>query len=257
MNNIIKPIIFDLDVVRRKAENGDKFACYILGRSYDSEENGAEQSFEKAMYWYEKGKELCPKSKGIPEEILEECFLEAYKLLVNNNSEIIEAFISNMETTLNEIGKDGILEKIDKEIEKLNYKMNNLVDMKLEETITNDQFEAKRIKIAKSLEKKQKQRAEIEDEIQNEEAINLRLEKFKNIFANRTILEEFDREVFECLIEKIIIGEEKEDGTYDPYTIKFICRGDSNSQSMFLSSNQGNPSMSLSDQPATLNVYAC
>ena len=58
MNNTIKPIIFDLDDVRRKAENGDKFACYILGRSYDSEENGAEQSFEKAMYWYERGKEL-------------------------------------------------------------------------------------------------------------------------------------------------------------------------------------------------------
>ena len=58
MNNTLKPIIFDFDDVRRKAEKGDKFACYILGRSYDSEENGAEQSFEKAMYWYEKGKEL-------------------------------------------------------------------------------------------------------------------------------------------------------------------------------------------------------
>lgn len=58
MNNSIKPIIFNLDDVKRKAEDSDKFACYILGRSYDSEENGAEQSFEKAMYWYEKGKEL-------------------------------------------------------------------------------------------------------------------------------------------------------------------------------------------------------
>lgn len=50
MNNNIKPIIFDLDDVRRKAEKDDKFACYILGRSCDSEENGAKQSFEKAMY---------------------------------------------------------------------------------------------------------------------------------------------------------------------------------------------------------------
>ncbi len=181
-----------------------------------------------------------------------------------DNDEIKKELLQVVQDTVNQLiemrKKEGqkisvaILEKIDKEIEKLNYKMNNLVDMKLEETITNDQFEAKRIKIAKSLEKKQKQRAEIEDEIQNEEAINLRLEKFKNIFANRTILEEFDREVFECLIEKIIIGEEKEDGTYDPYTIKFICRGDSNSQSMFLSSNQGNSSMSLSDQPAMWSV---
>ena len=58
MNDSIKPMIFDLKDLEIKAENGDKLACYILGRSYDSEENGAEQSYEKAMYWYEKGKEL-------------------------------------------------------------------------------------------------------------------------------------------------------------------------------------------------------
>lgn len=58
MSNTIKPIVFDLNDVRKKAENDDKFACYILGRSYDCEENGAEQSFEKAMYWHGKGKEL-------------------------------------------------------------------------------------------------------------------------------------------------------------------------------------------------------
>jgi len=58
MNNIIKPMLFDLNDLKRKAKNGDKLEYYILGRSYDSEENGAEQSFEKAMYWYEKGKEI-------------------------------------------------------------------------------------------------------------------------------------------------------------------------------------------------------
>ena len=58
MDNSIKPMTFDLKNLEGKAKNGDKLACYILGRSYDSEENGAEQSYEKAMYWYEKGKEL-------------------------------------------------------------------------------------------------------------------------------------------------------------------------------------------------------
>ena len=204
-----------------------------------------------------KGKEFCNQSKGIPEEIIEECFLEAYRLLVENNKEIIETFISNMENTLNEIGKDGILEKIDKEIEKLNYKMNNLVDLKIDESISDEQFEKKKKKITADIEKKEKQRKEIEEEIQSEEAVTLRLEKFKEIFANRVILEEFDREVFECLIEKIVIGEKKEDGTYDPYTIKFICRGDSNSNSMFSSSSQGSESMSLCDEPAMWSVWQC
>lgn len=162
-----------------------------------------------------------------------------------------------MEKNLNEIGKDGIVEKLDKEIQKLNYKMNNLVDLKLEEAISDEQFEKKKKKIIADIEKKEKQKKEIEEEMLNEEAVSLRLEKFKEIFANREVLNEFDREVFECLIERIVIGENKEDGTYDPYTITFVCRGDSNSQSMFSSSNQDNQSMSLSDQPATWSALRC
>ena len=49
MSDDIKPIIFDLKDVRKKAENGDKFACYILGRSYDSEENGIRECYEFAI----------------------------------------------------------------------------------------------------------------------------------------------------------------------------------------------------------------
>lgn len=52
------PMIFNLDEMREKAEQGSGLACYILGRSYDSQENGAEQSFQKAMEWYSKGAEL-------------------------------------------------------------------------------------------------------------------------------------------------------------------------------------------------------
>ena len=64
MDKTIKPMIFDLNDMKEKAENGDKLACYILGRSYDSEENGAEQSFEKAMEWYLIGAS-CEDSLGV------------------------------------------------------------------------------------------------------------------------------------------------------------------------------------------------
>lgn len=227
---------------------------YYIRRNWNSGTKNSKRVWQCTTL-VKKGKEFCNLSKGIPEEIIEECFLEAYRLLVNNNKEIVETFISNMENTLNEIGKDGILEKIDKEIEKLNSKMNNLVDLKIDESISDEQFEKKKKKITADIEKKQKQKNEIEEEIQSEEAVNLRLEKFKEIFANKVVLEEFDREVFECLIDRIVIGEKKEDGTYDPYTIKFICRGDSDSKTMFSSSNQGNESMSLSNEPAMLKLF--
>lgn len=191
-----------------------------------------------------KGKEFCCHSKGIPEEIIEECFIEAYRLLFNNNKEIIETFIKRLEDTLNEIGKDGIVEKIDKDIQKLKYKMSNLVDLKIEDTITAEQFEKKKKKIVTDLEKKEKERNAIVQEIQSEEQIQQRIQKFRNLFDNQIIIEEFDREVFECLIEKIIIGEMNEDGTANPYVIRFVCKGDNNNSSgMVISDKQDNKNM--------------
>lgn len=58
MERQIVPIIFNPEQLEKDANNGDGFACYILGRSYDLEENGIEQNLEKAFHWYSKGKEL-------------------------------------------------------------------------------------------------------------------------------------------------------------------------------------------------------
>lgn len=49
------------------------FAYYLLGRSYDLEENGAEQDYNKALYYYQKGFDLdyplCIYSLGISYEL--------------------------------------------------------------------------------------------------------------------------------------------------------------------------------------------
>ena len=51
------------------------------------------------------------------------------------------------------------------------------------------------------------------------ERIKQRLNKF-----NIDIMPKFDKDVFECLIDKVIIGETLEDGIINPYTIRFICK---------------------------------
>lgn len=58
----------------KKLENKNTgFSYYILGRSYDLEENGVEQNFEKALYYYQRGFEinypLCIYSLGISYEL--------------------------------------------------------------------------------------------------------------------------------------------------------------------------------------------
>ena len=62
----MKIIQFDLEQLRK---NLNGFSCYILGRSYDLEENGASEDFNEALKFYAKGMNdgnpLCQYSIGI------------------------------------------------------------------------------------------------------------------------------------------------------------------------------------------------
>ncbi len=89
-------IKFDLQELETE-KNG--FAYYILGRSYDLEENGAEQSAEKALFYYKKGcaigYPLCLYSLGISlklglGEVLKIDEQEAEKVLIDAYPKINE-----------------------------------------------------------------------------------------------------------------------------------------------------------------------
>lgn len=89
-------IKFDLNELQK---DGTGFNYYLLGRSYDLEENDAEQDYNKALYYYQKGFDLgyplCIYSLGISYElglgnILEVDKEKAKKLLTNAYPKIIK-----------------------------------------------------------------------------------------------------------------------------------------------------------------------
>ena len=52
--------------------------------------------------------------------------------------------------------------------------------------------------------------------------------KMKTIRAklkDADVLDQFDRVVFESMVEKVIVGEQAEDGTVDPYKLTFVLKG--------------------------------
>lgn len=51
----------------------------------------------------------------------------------------------------------------------------------------------------------------------------------KKALSDDNILEEFDRVVFESIVEKVIVGETNDDGTVDPFKLTFVMKGNGNS----------------------------
>ena len=63
---------------------------------------------------------------------------------------------------------------------------------------------------------------QLKSRLEDEKRIDSGIEKIRKIFQNESIIEKFDKDVFDALVYKVIIGETTKNGENDPYAIKFI-----------------------------------
>ena len=169
-----------------------------------------------------RGKQYCPDSKGLPEKVIEDAFIKSYKLLCGDNRDVLDEFIQRVEITLGESNVEKSIIKIEKEIEALAVKKKKLLDMRLEEQIDKATYTDK----MEELEQKQKKllddRTDFQFQADNEKTLKRRTMEFKKALEANQVLEEFDRTVFESIVEKVIVGEVDEDGNKNPYKLTFV-----------------------------------
>ncbi len=169
-----------------------------------------------------KGKKFCPDSKGIPEKVIEDAFIESYKLLCGDNREVLDEFIERVEATLIESNIEKSIEKIDKEITAIENKKKKLLDMCLEDKIDQLTYEAKMEELSEKAKKLLVERQDYVAKQEDEKNLKRRTKEFKALLEKNQVLEEFDRGVFESIIEKVIVGEIDENGNKDPYKLTFV-----------------------------------
>jgi len=169
-----------------------------------------------------KGKKYCPDSKGIPEKAIEDAFIESYRLLCDSNKDVLDEFLQRMDDTLSSSTVNKQLVKIDKDIETMERKKSKLVDMRLEDTIDKDTYETKYAAMTEKQEQLLKEREKLQETATNEKDIKRRLREFKKTLEQNEVLDEFDRYVFESIVEKVIVGGIDEDGNKDPAQLTFV-----------------------------------
>lgn len=168
------------------------------------------------------GKRYCPDSKGIPEQVIEDAFIESYKMLCADNKDVLDEFISRVEKTLSEDSvRDKVL-KLQKSADNLQAKRKKLLDNYLEGIIAQDIYEETDVGYERKLSDIKANLAMLEQQMEDEVSLKRRVADFKKALSKNGVLEEFDRGIFESIIEKVIVGGYDEDGNKDPYKITFI-----------------------------------
>ena len=92
---------------------------------------------------HKKGKKYCPDAKGIPESIIEEAFLESYKLLCYNNTDVVDEMLNRIEISLCSNNPEKEISNIERLISKNAAKKQKLLDMRLDDTLDKDSFDIK------------------------------------------------------------------------------------------------------------------
>lgn len=200
--------------------------CGFCGASLSRRRWHSSSKYKKTIWQCVKstksGKRYCPDSKGIPEQVIEEAFIESYKMLCSDNKDVLEEFITRVEKTLSENTARDKLMKYQKSADNLQTKRKALLEKYLEGIVSQDIYEETDVGYERKLSDIRANIEMLEQQMEDEVSLKRRVEDFKKALSQNEVLQEFDRGIFESIIEKVIVGGYDEDGNKDPYKITFI-----------------------------------
>ena len=147
-----------------------------------------------------------------------------YSVLCKYNKEVIEKLLITIEESFENDDYSNELKKLEQDIKAYREQVMELLDIRLAKVIDNEVFEEKSTRINKKIELLETEARKIRDYISHRDKVKDRVEKFKTIFQKNATLKEFDADVFESIIDKIIIGRRNDDGSIDPYEVRFVLK---------------------------------
>ena len=200
--------------------------CGFCGASLSRRRWHSNSKYKKTIWQCVKstknGKRFCPDSKGIPEQVIEEAFIESYRMLCKDNRDVLDEFLRRVEKTLGENSIPEQITALDKNISKIQAKRKVLLDKYLKGIVSQDIYEETDIGLKKDFTNEKAKLEYLQQQLDDETSLQRRVSDFKKALSENEVLEEFDRGIFESIIEKVIVGGFDEGGNKDPYKITFI-----------------------------------
>lgn len=169
-----------------------------------------------------KGKEHCPYPKGISEKVLEDAFIKSYNMFCGDNKESVDIFLQNVKAAIGDTENEKKAHKLDRGIKKNIAECEKILDLYLDQSIDKATYEKKYSSLKSKRDIMEVERSELQVKLDSERSLDNKIQELRGLLRNRQFLTKFDREIFECIVEKVIIGDYDEDGKPRPYNITFV-----------------------------------
>ena len=197
--------------------------CGYCGANFTRRHWHKGEGYDKVMWQCVKntkgGKKACACSKGIPEDVLEGAFVDAYNTLCKTHKTTFSALYDDIRKEFEEKDLDGLIQKNEKKLATLESKRKKLVDLKLNDGIDESTYESaykdmtgKIDAIKMDIERLKEDKLKMDD-------MQYRLASIETMVKDGNEITEFNRYLFDAMVEKMVVGEGD-----DPYKIKIYLK---------------------------------
>ncbi len=225
-SKIIKPD-GNRDKFSRKYAFSSKIFCGTCGERFIRRSYKIRNNNKEVAYWIcrsHRNKIECSNLIHYKQEELEDIFVLAYNKLFQDSDKYINSFMKKVNEVINENQDYTNQKKIQDEIIKLENKLSNLIDLQLDGSISKEILNQKNLEISNKIKEYEQQLKYAENiELTRKQKLE-QVDKISNTLKQYKGLTKFSEEVFNSLVDKIIIGEKLENGEEDFYKIKFILK---------------------------------
>ena len=209
-------------------EFSNKIECGCCHKSYVRRINGKRKDGSTRVYWActvrKENKNECLNDLWLRNELLESMFVEIYNSLMTNKHKTKELLAESIKETIKKTDYKESINKLRKEKETLEEKLSNLIEMLLEDFKHKELYREKEKELRSKIDEVIIKINEYE-RLQNDNIdYSNSLKKLEEVFNSYNKLDKFNRNTFESIVEKIIVGEYDENGNFNSKVIRFVLK---------------------------------
>lgn len=194
----------------------------ILSRRTHMKTTAISKNVWKCRKSVKEGHKFCGNSKSIDEDALQKGFVQALNMLLLCEENVLSSFIKTLESAEAIDEERNNMNRITSEIKTLELRKSRALDAMIDGSITKDQYNSKVKEINDMLIKLNDELATSEAISKKKNTIREKLEEFSKMIDQGTKFEEYDGDVFEAVIHKVIVGGDDKNGNFDPYQITYV-----------------------------------
>ena len=169
------------------------------------------------------GKEKCGHSLAIDEDVLKKAFLESINALIDqDNSKQMKEFLDTIENTILSGSPAKKITDLEARLSNLEKQKDNIVELRVSGIVSKEDCEKKYASITKEIEMAKGELDRYQDRKREQSEVKGKLKDFKETILKHKRIDEFQREILETTVDKIIVGGFDDDGNPDPHRMNFI-----------------------------------